>query len=115
MKILVVCTLLVILISNSYPQCLTTNDGVQNPQGQRILYSGQQEFSLALLKAINEVGPTENIFFSPYSTFHALLLAYFISGSKTENFLKTALRLDSTQVRLNSFSVTLKVKFVFPY
>ncbi|KAH8312345.1 hypothetical protein KR044_010327, partial [Drosophila immigrans] len=57
------------------------------------LYRGQQEFSVAMLDAIRKATPNENVFFSPYSTYHALLLAYFGATGQTERELATALRL----------------------
>lgn len=81
-------------------QCLTVNDQ-KTPQasGRKSLYTGEQEFSLKLLGAVNKLNPEENVFFSPYSTYHALLLAYFISGGQTEQFLRKTLRLDGSAVR----------------
>lgn len=64
------------------------------------LYPGQQAFSLNLLQAINQLTPTENLFFSPYSTYHALLLAYFISANQTEGYLKKVLQLDGFPVSI---------------
>lgn len=91
--------LLAVVLHRSNQQCLTPNDNQPpNPKGKLGLYTGQQSFSLALLQAINQLTPTENLFFSPYSTYHALLLAYFISSNQTENYLKKALKLDDMQV-----------------
>lgn len=98
-------------------QCLSSNDQkIPRQDGQTSLYTGQQEFSLALLHEINHLNPEENIFFSPFSTYHALLLAYFISSNTTEQYLKKVLRFgpnqDKTDVfgayRLAKFSSTLK-------
>ncbi|XP_034484605.1 serine protease inhibitor 88Ea [Drosophila innubila] len=58
------------------------------------LYRGQQEFSVAMLDAIRKATPKENVFFSPYSTYHALLLAYFGATGQTEAELSKVLRLD---------------------
>uniref|UniRef100_A0A0A1XL05 Serpin B9 n=1 Tax=Zeugodacus cucurbitae TaxID=28588 RepID=A0A0A1XL05_ZEUCU len=58
------------------------------------LYRGQQNFTLALLQAINKATPNENVFFSPYSTYHALLLAYFGARGQTEAELTKALSLE---------------------
>ncbi|XP_030376563.1 serine protease inhibitor 88Ea isoform X2 [Scaptodrosophila lebanonensis] len=58
------------------------------------LYRGQQEFTVSMLEAIRKAKPDENIFFSPYSTYHALLLAYFGAGSETEKELVKTLRLE---------------------
>ncbi|EDV92828.1 serine protease inhibitor 88Ea [Drosophila grimshawi] len=57
------------------------------------LYSGEQEFSVAMLDAIRKATPTENVFFSPYSTYHVLMLAYFGATGETEQELTRALRL----------------------
>ncbi|XP_050308605.1 serine protease inhibitor 88Ea-like isoform X2 [Anthonomus grandis grandis] len=73
-------------------------NGVQPaPDTREGLYGGQQEFSLALLNAINKIMPKENLFFSPYSTYHALLIAYFMAGGQTEAYLRKVLRLSETR------------------
>lgn len=98
MRQLVLCLALA-FVPPALQQCLTPNDN-QNPtpKGKTGLYSGQQEFSLAMLQAINQLQPNDNLFFSPYSTYHTLLLAYFISANQTEGYLKRALRLDDALV-----------------
>lgn len=58
------------------------------------LYSGEQKFALNMLDAITKVAPNENIFFSPYSVFHALLLAYFGAANQTQKYLENVLHLD---------------------
>ncbi|TDG47992.1 hypothetical protein AWZ03_005610 [Drosophila navojoa] len=58
------------------------------------LYRGQQEFSVAMLDAIRKATPNENVFFSPYSTYHALLLAYFGATGESEKELANVLRLN---------------------
>lgn len=58
------------------------------------LYSGEQKFSLNMLDAITKVVPNDNIFFSPYSVFHALLLAYFGAANQTQKYLENVLHLD---------------------
>ncbi|XP_066157837.1 serine protease inhibitor 88Ea-like isoform X2 [Euwallacea fornicatus] len=68
------------------------------------LYGGQQDFSLALLNAINKIMPKENLFFSPYSTYHALLIAYFMAGGQTEAYLKKVLRLGENQYKSDIYS-----------
>lgn len=57
------------------------------------LYRGQQVFTVSMLSAIQRATPNENIFFSPYSTYHALLLAYFGARNHTEKELVRALNL----------------------
>uniref|UniRef100_A0A6B2EIG2 Putative serine protease inhibitor serpin n=1 Tax=Phlebotomus kandelakii TaxID=1109342 RepID=A0A6B2EIG2_9DIPT len=88
--------LLAILATVARSQCLSENDvsGVFNKNSKVNLYMGQQAFTVALLDAINKATPNENVFFSPYSTFHALLLAYFGAKNQTEEGLKTALKLE---------------------
>ncbi|XP_022908637.1 serine protease inhibitor 88Ea-like isoform X2 [Onthophagus taurus] len=93
----IILTIFVTVFYEIQGQCLTVQDH-KSPQmnAKQNLYSGEQEFSLNLLRAVNQLGPNDNLFFSPYSTYHALLLAYFISGGQTESFLKKTLRLDSS-------------------
>ncbi|CAG9814287.1 unnamed protein product [Phaedon cochleariae] len=87
------------------PQCFPPFEGNQpNRHAHADLYSGQQEFSLALLNAINKVMPGENLFFSPYSTYHALLIAYFLSGKQTETYLKKVLRLNQEQEKSDIYA-----------
>lgn len=75
-------------------QCLTENDGTAiDKNALQNLYTGQQAFTLSLLRAINTTASQENIFFSPYSTYHALLLAYFGAGGNTEMELRNVLNL----------------------
>ncbi|XP_018330580.1 serine protease inhibitor 88Ea isoform X2 [Agrilus planipennis] len=89
----------------SEQQCLTANDQrVPSPTGHLGLYTGQQSFSLSLLQAINQFNPHENIFFSPYSTYHALLMTYFISANQTEMYLKKTLKLSPTQDKADIFN-----------
>lgn len=57
------------------------------------LYTGEQKFTLNMLRVINQSVPQENVFFSPYSTYHALLLAYFGSQGQTEKELRDVLEL----------------------
>ncbi|XP_017057595.1 serine protease inhibitor 88Ea [Drosophila ficusphila] len=58
------------------------------------LYKGEQNFAVSMLDAIRKSTPNENVFFSPYSTYHALLLAYFSSSGETEKELAEVLHLD---------------------
>lgn len=83
-------------IALSLSQCLTESDSTQpfNKDARNNLYLGEQAFTLNLLKALNNSSPSENIFFSPYSTFHALLLVYFGAKGNTEAELKKVLNLN---------------------
>lgn len=102
----VICLLLTcIFAKRSLQNCLTPNDHrPPNPNGAKGLYTGQQEFSLDMLQAINKLNPDENLFFSPYSTYHALLIAYFMSGNTTEQYLRKTLKLDPSHVRIDIIS-----------
>lgn len=84
-----------IFLKNTEQQCFSDKDqnGFIDPFSRTGLYTGQQDFSLALLQSINQLMPNENLFFSPYSTYHALLIAYFLAGGQTEAYLKKVLRL----------------------
>ncbi|XP_055375067.1 serine protease inhibitor 88Ea-like [Condylostylus longicornis] len=75
------------------------------------LYRGQQDFTMSLLRAVNMATPNENVFFSPYSTYHALLLAYFGSANNTERELIKALHLDWAATKQNvKFAYTSQKK-----
>jgi serine protease inhibitor len=92
--------LVVAFLRGSDQQCLSANDNKPADPSSRLgLYTGQQEFSLALLQAINQLTPHENLFFSPYSTYHALIIAYFLAGGQTEGYLKKMLRLGEAQTK----------------
>lgn len=75
-------------------QCLTANDNehVITNKAKNNLYLGEQAFTLSLLRAIN-TSSIENAFFSPYSTYQTLLLAYFGSNGNTQKELEEALNL----------------------
>lgn len=85
-------------------QCLSENDVSSNINKaiKSKLYSGQQDFTLSLLEQVNRVTSTENVFFSSYSVFHALLLAYFGAKNQTEEGLKNVLRMQWAE---NKFDV----------
>lgn len=85
-----------------YGQCLAENDNIQhtkadNPQSRNRLYKGESIFTLKLLEAINAATPTKNVFFSPYSLYHVLLLAFFGARSETKKLLRTGLELHWTE------------------
>lgn len=67
------------------------------------LYTGEQKFTLNMLRVINQTEPQENVFFSPYSTYHALLLAYFGSQGQTEKELRDVLQLDWASSKFEVF------------
>lgn len=90
-------------IASSFSQCLTENDSIQpfNKDARSNLYHGQQTFTLNMLKALQNTSPSENIFFSPYSTFHALLLVYFGAKGNTETELRNVLNLNWTNSKFD--------------
>lgn len=57
------------------------------------LYKGLTIFTAHFLEAMHKGNPNENLFFSPFSLYHALLLAYFGSANQTEKGLKVRLLL----------------------
>lgn len=86
---------LVVCTSQINGQCLSKNDGVQpSPIAKANLYKGEMEFTINTLHLLNRASPNQNIFFSPYSIFHALLLAYFGANGRTEENLRNALKLE---------------------
>lgn len=54
------------------------------------LYKGLTIFTANFLEAMHKGNPNENLFFSPFSLYHALLLAYFGSANQTEKGLKVS-------------------------
>jgi serine protease inhibitor len=54
----------------------------------RNLYKGLTIFTANFLDAMHKANPNDNLFFSPFSLYHALLLAYFGSANQTEKGLK---------------------------
>lgn len=81
--------MLILLVAGAYSQCLSKDDSKQfKNEAKTRLYKGQQIFTVNFLAALNRAVPNENLFFSPYSVYHALLLAYFGSKNQTEDGLK---------------------------
>lgn len=93
MKItLVVAIVIAVLYETSCQKCFTSSSKEQpNRLDNTELYSSHQEFSLKLLHEIHRVLPNQNLFFSPHSIFHGLLIAYFLTGETTESSLKKTL------------------------
>lgn len=82
-------------------QCFSKNDADYklNSGARANLYRNQLEFTLNLFNTVNNAVPDDNIFFSPFSVYHALLLGYFAAGGQTEKSLKESLRISDEQVR----------------
>merc|ERR1711983_325851 len=70
-----------------------------NEEAQAIVYSGERAFSVNLVKSLFEKyeneSIVENIFISPSSIYHTLMLAYFGSLGETQEELETTLGFDS--------------------
>ncbi|CAL4063085.1 unnamed protein product, partial [Meganyctiphanes norvegica] len=81
--------LLLSLASVVRPQCLSDND-TQYPEPSSDL-TGITEFGLDLFKELYDHTTPSNFFFSPYSVWNALILAYFGSQGTTETQLARAL------------------------
>ncbi|XP_043652093.1 serine protease inhibitor 88Ea [Drosophila teissieri] len=74
--------------------------------GYSKIFKGERDFSIALMKKIREMHPGGNLFFSPFSTYNALLLVYFSASEETERELAQALNLgwaSSKQQVLSSY------------
>lgn len=77
-----------------YSECIQGDEQkLVSKSARSNLYTGEQKFTLNMLRVINQTVPQENVFFSPYSTYHALLLAYFGSQGQTEKELRDVLEL----------------------
>lgn len=90
-------------------QCLSEDDTKAGlPSTGASLYNGQLNFTLNIFESINQAQPQGNIFFSPYSIYHALLLAYFAAANHTEASLMDALGLSRDEVQYcNKFNYIL--------
>ncbi|XP_045760897.1 serine protease inhibitor 88Ea-like isoform X1 [Maniola jurtina] len=95
--------LLLTVSTNVNSQCFSKDDASKklNPEARTNLYRNQLEFTLNLFNTINEAVPDDNIFFSPFSVYHALLLGYFAAGGETEQALKQSLRISDAQDKVN--------------
>lgn len=89
-------------------QCFYKDDTSKklDPEARTLLYKGQLEFTLNLFNVINKAVPDDNIFFSPFSVYHSLLLAYFSSNGQTEESLKKSLQIAEKLVRGFHFLIT---------
>ncbi|XP_066944906.1 serpin B8-like [Macrobrachium rosenbergii] len=71
-------------------QCLTPDDSVRDTSVNTDL-SNVADFSLSLFKQLSPLSSRKNFFFSPYSIWTALTLAYFGSAGNTQGQLEAAL------------------------
>ncbi|XP_053601373.1 serine protease inhibitor 88Ea-like [Plodia interpunctella] len=92
-----------IIATTVHCQCFYKDDSSKklDPDAKTMLYRGQLEFTLNLFNAINKAVPNDNIFFSPFSVYHSLLLAYFATGGNTEQALKKSLQIDDKLDKIN--------------
>ncbi|XP_045596624.2 LOW QUALITY PROTEIN: ipis-1 [Procambarus clarkii] len=74
------------------PQCVSNNDTLPLPPKPDLAHI--TPFAIDLFKELNPAGTTGNFFFSPYSVWNALLLAYFGSAARTRQQLEQVLRLN---------------------
>ncbi|XP_046971578.1 serine protease inhibitor 88Ea-like [Vanessa cardui] len=95
--------LLFALSTSVNSQCFYKDDAAKKPDpaARSSLYKNQLEFTLNLFNTINNAVPDDNIFFSPFSVYHALLLGYFAAGGQTEKSLKESLRISDTLDKVN--------------
>ncbi|XP_069180259.1 serine protease inhibitor 88Ea-like [Procambarus clarkii] len=93
--------LVVTLVSVVRPQCISNND--------KLVVTSQPDlahitpFSLDLFKQLYPPTATGNFFFSPYSVWTALVLAYFGSAGKTRQQLQDTLRLRDPSTTLATY------------
>lgn len=93
--------LVALLVSTTaHGQCFSKDDSKKAvaPESRMSLYRGQLEFTLNLFNSINKAVPDDNIFFSPFSVYHSLLMGYFAAGAQTEEGLKEALKIEPSLV-----------------
>lgn len=89
----VVCVVMCAFIGGTSAQCLTENDSLDIPSSKDL--SPITDFGLDLFKDIFPYNSSNsNFFFSPYSIWNALTLAYFGSGGSTQAELEEVLRLE---------------------
>ncbi|XP_037732527.1 serine protease inhibitor 88Ea [Drosophila subpulchrella] len=61
--------------------------------GYQTIFEGERDFSIRMMQQIRKIYPNGNLFFSPFSTYNALLIAYFGSSKETEMELYNVLNL----------------------
>lgn len=106
---------LLLVVSTVNSQCFYKDDSSKklDPEARTSLYRGQLEFTLNLFNAINKAVPEDNIFFSPFSVYHSLLLAYFSAGGQTEQALKESLQVADNLVSFLQILENLAVRWLF--
>ncbi|XP_049800906.1 serine protease inhibitor 88Ea-like [Schistocerca nitens] len=105
---------LMAVVASARGQCLTADDTAVGAgrEDRRELSAGQQAFSVALLQQLAATLPASNLFFSPYSTHQALLLAYFGAANQTDAALRRALRVPQQQSKAATWQAYRLEKFL---
>ena len=93
---------LLVIANTINGQCLTDNDNDPKLTGSTDL-SGITGFGLELFREIFPYNQSKNFFFSPYSIWNALSLAYFGSRGQTELELQKVLRVTDKISALRSW------------
>ena len=94
-SLFVIVSVVSVMPSLVWCQCFTQNNSIKITADK--LYDGQRKFSVILLDALQKARPNESLFFSPHSTYRALLLTYFGANGKTEQSLKKLLQLEQSK------------------
>nr|XP_053637931.1 leukocyte elastase inhibitor A-like [Cherax quadricarinatus]UGZ35787.2 putative serine proteinase inhibitor [Cherax quadricarinatus] len=82
----------VVMVCVVSPQCISHNDTLPPPSTPDLTHIAP--FGVELFKLLYPAGATGNLFFSPYSIWNALVLAYLGSAGTTRKQLEAALRLN---------------------
>ncbi|XP_069179991.1 leukocyte elastase inhibitor-like [Procambarus clarkii] len=93
--------LVVTLVSVVRPQCISNNDKLVVTSPPDLAHI--TPFSLDLFKQLYPPTATGNLFFSPYSVWTALVLAYFGSAGRTRQQLQDTLRLRDPSTTLATY------------
>lgn len=112
-QVLVTLSLLSAAMFTVYSQCLTENDVDLNDNKSMLRFlQGSHNFSVSMFQHIYNLPESEdnNLFFSPYSAWMALTLAYFGSNTTTQTQLEEALGLTKVG-KLNSMRAYKTLKF----
>ncbi|XP_064083432.1 leukocyte elastase inhibitor-like [Macrobrachium nipponense] len=86
--------LLLAAVRVARPQCLTPEDDFKGATYSTDL-SHITNFGLDLYKRLSPATSSQNFFFSPYSIWNALTLAYFASGGNTQRELEATLKVSN--------------------
>ncbi|XP_064083415.1 serine protease inhibitor 88Ea-like [Macrobrachium nipponense] len=100
MKWLATLAVLLCAAPSARPQCFSADDDLSIVPSNDL--SSITDFGLDLFRTVFPYNATSNFFFSPYSIWNALTLAYFGSGGNTQAELERALRVsDKVQTLKN--------------